>query len=136
MIFYKNFFYIKYHNGKDFLFWRCQNRKCTAKLSTSPNPQIENLVLIGSHNHILSENDISKVFLDNKIKDLAANTAFSTSKVYSAATTTTKLCELPIIKKKLKKYLNNRIRTSDNPSLIFALKIAPQTLNTVSVYNG
>ena len=50
-----------------------------------------------SHNHTLSENDILKIFLANKIKDLASNTAYSTHKVYSAATSSSKICELPII---------------------------------------
>ena len=99
MIFYSDYFYIKYHAGKECHFWRCQDRKCKAKLSTFPLDKIEKINLIGQHNHFLSENDILHLKLSKKINELARNTAYNTHTVYSVATQATPMSQLPILKK-------------------------------------
>ena len=59
----------------------------------------ENIKKTGCHNHILPEEDINKKFVYNKIKSLAEDTVYPTSKVYSMATNKENVSELPILPK-------------------------------------
>ena len=113
MIFYKNYFFTKHSSRINSQFWRCQDRKCPASLTTPLNV-IDKVEQRNIHNHILSENDIPKIFLSNTIKDLAENTAYSTHAVYSLSTNNKQICELPIVNKRncYKNILNSRKRNS------------------------
>ena len=68
----------------------------------------------GSHNHVLSDNDINKAKTSHKIKELAESTKYSTSKVYSMATNSANIFDLPIFPKKsmYKNIQNSRKRNS------------------------
>ena len=85
LIFYKNYFFTKHVNKVDKTIWRCQDRGCTARLVT-PLDKIEIIELRNSHNHVLSEGDISQRYLLSSLKNLAENTTYSTQQVYSMAT--------------------------------------------------
>ena len=99
LVFYKNYVYTKPHVGKLFTSWRCQKRTCPAKIRTNLLDPMEIIFSTDDHNHVLSENDISKRFLSSKIQNIVKNTSYTTQQVYSVATSTSRLCDLPILNK-------------------------------------
>ena len=100
MILHNNHFYTKHHCGKIAQTWRCQKRKCPAKVITTPLNIIEHITSSGIHNHILSENDISTILLNNKIRNMSNDSAYTTRQVYDTVTSTMKSYERPILNKR------------------------------------
>ena len=100
-ILYNRFLYVKDGSNGNNQHWRCQYRNCKGRLRTSPLCEITEIEEKGNHNHYLSDDEINKITLDQKIKELAETTTYPTNKIYSMATNTTNLHNLPIISKKL-----------------------------------
>lgn len=98
LIFYKNYFFTLHSNRADSLLWRCQDRGCLTRLITSLDKE-KIFNVLNAHNHILSENDISKKQLFSSVKVLAENSAYSTHQVYSMTTSARASYEMPITNK-------------------------------------
>ena len=141
LIFYKNYFYTQHHVGKLFISWRCQKRDCPARIRSTPLDKMEIIDSTDNHNHVLSENDISKKFLSSKIQNIAKNTAYTTQQVYSVSTSSEKLSDLPIVNKKhiCKNIRNIRKRSSiiiDKTRNLDELKVNTLRNETFCIYDS
>ena len=92
-------FYIKDYCNNSCQYWRCATRKCKGRLITTPLDNISHIEMKGSHNHIISEEEIKKANFCQKVKTLAENTHYATSKVFSLASNFTNIHDLPTIPK-------------------------------------